>query len=61
MKREKILDCWGIEKYLQSLVGTRVGTRLKKPRRRSACDINIDLKEMGWEGVDLIRTAQDRE
>jgi len=42
-------------------VGTRVGTRLKKPRRRSACDIKIDLKEVGREGVDWIRMAQYRD
>jgi hypothetical protein len=40
---------------------TQAGTQLKEPRRRSACGIKIDLKEVGWEGVDdLIRMAQDR-
>jgi len=46
---------------VQNLVGIRAEIRLEKPRRRSACGIKIDLKELAWEGVEWIRMAQDRD
>jgi hypothetical protein len=37
----------------------------KRPLGRPRCiwehNINIDLKEIGWEGVDWIHLAQDRD
>jgi hypothetical protein len=34
---------------------------LGKPRRRSVDNIKMDLRERGWDGVDVIYMAQDRE
>jgi hypothetical protein len=34
---------------------------LGKPRRRWMNNIKIDLKEIGWDGVDWIDLAQDRD
>jgi hypothetical protein len=43
------------------LVGKPEGKRpLGRQRRRWEDGIRMDLKEIGWEGVDLIRLAQDR-
>jgi len=30
-----------------------------RPMHRWECNINIDLKEMGWEGMDWINLVQD--
>jgi len=44
------------------LVGKPTGKRpLGKPRRRWEDNIRIDLREIGWEGVDWIHLAQDRD
>jgi hypothetical protein len=34
---------------------------LGRPRRRSVDNIKIDIKEMGWGGMDWIDLAQDRD
>jgi hypothetical protein len=34
---------------------------LKRPRRRWEDNIRMDLTEIGWEGVDWIHLAQDRD
>jgi hypothetical protein len=34
---------------------------LGRPRRRWENGIRIDLREIGWRGVDRIRLAQDRD
>jgi hypothetical protein len=34
---------------------------LGRPNRRSEDNIRIDLWEIGWEGVDWIRQAQDKD
>jgi hypothetical protein len=42
------------------LVGTPEGKRpLGRPRRRWVDNIKIDLREIGWDGVDWIDLAQD--
>jgi hypothetical protein len=44
------------------LVGKPEGRRpLGKPRRRCVDNIKIDLREIGWDGVDWVDLAQDRE
>jgi hypothetical protein len=44
------------------LVGRPEGRRrLGKPRRRWEDNIKMDLQEVGWESVDLIYMAQDRD
>jgi hypothetical protein len=44
------------------LVGKPEGKRrLGRSRRRWVDDINIDLREIGWDGVDWIDLAQDRD
>jgi hypothetical protein len=40
------------------LVGKRP---LGRPRRRSVDNIKIDLRELGWDGMDWIDLAQDRD
>jgi hypothetical protein len=44
------------------LVGKPEGkTPLERRRRRWVDNINIDLREIGWDGVDWIDLAQDRD
>jgi hypothetical protein len=44
------------------LVGKPEGKRpLERPRRRSVDNIKIVLREIGWDGVDWIDLAQDRD
>jgi hypothetical protein len=44
------------------LVGEPEGKRpLGRPRRRWVDNIKIDLRETGWDGVDWIDQAQDRD
>jgi hypothetical protein len=35
--------------------------RLGRPRRRSVDNIKMNLREIGWDGVDWIELAQDRD
>jgi hypothetical protein len=44
------------------LVGKPEGRRpLGRPRRRCVDNIKIDLREIGWDGVDWVDQAQDRD
>jgi hypothetical protein len=44
------------------LVGKPLGKRpLKRPRRRWVDNIKIDLRETGWDGMDWIDLAQNRD
>jgi hypothetical protein len=44
------------------LVGNPVGKRLLgRPRCRWVDNIKMDLRERGWDGVDWIDMAQDRD
>jgi hypothetical protein len=44
------------------LVGKPEGNRpLGRPRRRWEVNINMDLREIGWGGMDWIDLAQDRD
>jgi hypothetical protein len=44
------------------LVGKPEGKRpLGGPRRRRVDNIKMDLREIGWDGVDWIDMAQDRD
>jgi hypothetical protein len=44
------------------LVGKPEGTRpLGRPRRRWVDNIKMDLREIGWDGMDWIDLAQDRD
>jgi hypothetical protein len=43
-------------------VGQLEGKRpLGKPRRRWVDNIKLDLRRIGWDGVDLFDMAQDRD
>jgi hypothetical protein len=43
-------------------VGKPVGKRpLGRPRRRWVVNIKMDLREIGWDGVDWSELAQDRD
>jgi hypothetical protein len=44
------------------LVGKPEGKRpLGRPRRRWVDTIKMDLRDIGWDGVDWIELAQDRD
>jgi hypothetical protein len=44
------------------LVGKPEGKRpLARPRRRWVDNIKIDLREIGWDGVDWVDLSQDRD
>jgi hypothetical protein len=44
------------------LVGKPEGKRpLGRPRRRWVVNIKMDLREVGWDGMDWIDLAQDRD
>jgi hypothetical protein len=44
------------------LVGKPEGRRpLGSPRRRWVDNIKMDLREIGWDGVDCVHLAQDRD
>jgi hypothetical protein len=44
------------------LVGNPEGKRpLGRPRRRWVVNIKMDLREVGWDGIDWIDLAQDRD
>jgi hypothetical protein len=44
------------------LVGKPEGRRtLGRPRRRWVDNITMDLREIGWDGMDWIELAQDRD
>jgi hypothetical protein len=44
------------------LVGKPEGKRpLGRQRRRWVDNINIDVREIGWDGVDLVDLVQDRD
>jgi hypothetical protein len=44
------------------VVGKREGTRsLGRPRRRWVENVKMDLREIGWGGMDWIDLAQDRD
>jgi hypothetical protein len=45
----------------RALVGKPEGRRLGRPRRRWENNIKIDLREVGWGGMDWINLAQDRD
>jgi hypothetical protein len=46
----------------RALVGKPVGGRtLGRPRRRWEGNIKMDLRELGWGGMDWINLAQDRD
>jgi hypothetical protein len=49
-------------KVYKVLVGKPEGrTPLGRPRRRWGDGVRMDLREIGFEGVDWIRLAQDRD
>jgi hypothetical protein len=45
-----------------TLVGKPEGKRpLRGPKRRSVNNIKMDFRKIGWDGVDWIDMAQDRD
>jgi hypothetical protein len=49
-------------KVYKVLVGKPQGKRLLgRPRRRYEDGIRMDLREIGWGGVDWVRLAQDKD
>jgi hypothetical protein len=48
--------------WMKLLVGKPEGKKpLGRPRRRWVDRIKIDLKEIGWDGMDWVELAQDRD
>jgi hypothetical protein len=46
----------------RTLVGNPEGKRLLgRPRRRGVDNIKMDLRETGWDGMDWIDLAEDRD
>jgi hypothetical protein len=46
----------------RTLVGKPEGKRpMRRPRRRWVDNIKLDLIEIGWDGMDWIDVAQDRD
>jgi hypothetical protein len=44
------------------LVGNPEGKRpLRRPKRRWVDNIKMDLREIGWDGIEWIDLAQDRD
>jgi hypothetical protein len=44
------------------LVGKPEGKRpLRRPRRKSVDDVKMDIREIGWDGIDWIELAEDRD
>jgi hypothetical protein len=53
---------WEMRNAYRILVGKPEGKRpLGRPRRRWLDNIKKDLREIGWDGVDWIELAQDRD
>jgi hypothetical protein len=53
---------WGERNVYRILVGKPEGKRpLRRPRSRWVDNIKMDLKEIGWDGMDRIALAQDRD
>jgi hypothetical protein len=53
---------WAKQNAYRILVGKPEGKRpLGRPRRRWVDNIKMDLREIGWGGVDWIDLAQDRD
>jgi hypothetical protein len=51
----------GRRRAYRIFVGKRDGKRaLQRPRRRWVVSIKVDLREIGWDGMDWIDLAQDR-
>jgi hypothetical protein len=49
-------------KAYRILVGKPEGKRpLRRPRRKWVGNFKMDLREIGWDGVDWIELAQDRD
>jgi hypothetical protein len=54
------LTCGELMKYYPLTTARKKGT-LGRPRRRWVGNIKIDLREIGWVGMDWIDLAQDRD
>ncbi|PNF29998.1 hypothetical protein B7P43_G06210 [Cryptotermes secundus] len=53
---------WGTRNAYRILVGKPEGKRpLGRPRRRWVDNIRMNLKETGWDGIDWIDLAEDRD
>jgi hypothetical protein len=60
-------ECYFLSDVVNSVSGTRagdlifIGKTLGRPRRRWVGNIQMDVLEIGWGGVDWIGLAQDRD
>jgi hypothetical protein len=53
---------WGKRNAYRILVGKPEGKRqLRRPRRSWVDNIKMDLREIGWDSMDWIDLAQDRD
>jgi hypothetical protein len=57
-----IYDLYKEKNACMILMGKPEGKRpIGRPRRRWVNNIKIDLREIGWDGVDWVGLAQDRD
>jgi hypothetical protein len=62
MRRARHVARMGETTAYRVLVGTPEGKRpLGRPRRRRSDNIKINLRETGWDGIDWLDLAQDRD
>jgi hypothetical protein len=66
VKEDKMGRAWSTNgekrNAYRTLVENPEGKRpLRRPRRRWVDNIKIDLREIGWDGMDWIDLAQDRD
>jgi hypothetical protein len=52
---------WETRNAYRILAGKPEGKKLGRPRRRWVINIKIDLKDIGWDGMDWTDLAQDRD
>jgi hypothetical protein len=54
---------WQVEGHVAHVgeMGNALKIFVGRPRRRWEDNIGMDLREIGWEGVDWIHLAQDRD
>jgi hypothetical protein len=57
-----VAQMWANRNAYRILVGNPEGKRqVGRPRRRWVDDVKMDLREIGWDGMDCINLAQDRD
>jgi hypothetical protein len=56
-----VVKVFGEEECIWDMVGNPEGKRLGIPIRRWVDNIKMDLRDIGWDGMDWIDLAQNRD